>query len=69
MGGRLSTPVCPVHLVDALILVFYTARCWRFFFFWAWLASEYGFSILGVNAILTYLFIISLFCYLFIHSW
>ena len=59
--------------------MFYTAFCWRAFFFFfffgvgggggvggGW-ASEYGFSILGVNAILVYLFIIPLFYYLFIY--
>ena len=58
MGCRLSTRVCSVHLVDELVLVFYTAFCWGSFFGgWGrgggW-AGEYGFSMLGVNAILTY---------------
>ena len=32
MGCRLSTRVCSVHLVDELVLVFYTAFCWCSFF-------------------------------------
>ena len=32
MGWRLSTRVCPVHLADELVLVLYTAFCWRSFF-------------------------------------
>ena len=63
MGCHLPTRVCPVHLVDELVLVFYTAFCWRSFFGGRGSAGEYGFSILAVNAILIYLFIISLFHY------
>ena len=59
MGCRLSTRVCPVHLVDELVLVLCTAFCWCLFFFFGgragWWAGEYGFSILGFNAILIYL--------------
>ena len=56
--------------------MFYTAFCWRAFFFFFFFgggggggggASEDGFSILGVNAILVYLFIIPLVYYLFIY--
>ena len=32
MACQLSTCVCPFHLVDELVLVFYTAFCWRSFF-------------------------------------
>ena len=68
MVCRLSTCACSVHLVDELVLLFYTTFCWGLCF-GGWWAGEYGFSILGVNAILIYLFIyfiILLFTYSFL---
>ena len=74
IGCRLSTRVFSVYLVDELVLAFYNRLLLVFVFFldgeWGeWWAGEYSFSILGVNAILIYLFIISLFYCLFIYSW
>ena len=73
IGCRLSTRVFSVYLVDELVLAFYNRLLLVSFFLdgeWGeWWAGEYSFSILGVNAILIYLFIISLFYCLFIYSW
>ena len=54
---RLSTRVCPVHLVDELVLVFSIppydwANGGSVGVFWGWGAGEYGFSTLGVDVIL-----------------
>ena len=78
MGCQLSTHVYLVHLVDELVLVFYTTFCLCSFFRvgeGGGLAVEYGFSILGVLVsrcsclfiyLFIYYFIILLFIYLFL---
>ena len=51
-----ATPACPVHVVDELVLVFYTPYDWpnggSVDVLLVWWAGEYGFSALGVDAIL-----------------
>ena len=62
MACWLSARICPVHLVDELVLVFYTAFCWRSFFG----IGEQVSMVLLSRELMLFLFIISLFYYLFI---
>ena len=68
-GDYLGSQLSSSRWVSPYVLYCLLLACIFFFFFWGvggW-AREYGFSILGVNALLVYLFIIPLFYYLFIY--